>query len=276
MPAYAWLTPPAPAALGVVVVDCAAGPVRRWPEPGTVALVHLRDAGGGLVDEALCLRRDEDHAELHVHGGPGMRTAVEAALAGHGYAVTVPPADPRWETLAAAPSPAAATALLRGVTLPSGFDRRQPLILITGPANAGKSTLVNACCGHARCLVSDLPGTTRDLVAAEVLHRGWRLTVVDSAGLRPSEDPLERAGQGLVAAARARADLVVHLHPADDAGPYRARAGDLLVLGKSDLCGERVPVGVLTWSDRSGDVAEARSILLDAVLTRLGLVGIAT
>src|SRR5690606_40244198 len=129
--------------------------------------------------------------------------------------------------------------------------------------------------GHARCLVSDLPGTTRDLVAAEVVHRGWRLILVDSAGLRPSEDPLERAGQDLVAAARARADLVVHLHPADAAGGVEAQAGDLVVLGKSDLHAPGAPPG-LAWSDRAGDVIATRAAVLDAVLARLGLVGIGT
>ena len=83
--------------------------------------------------------------------------------------------------------------------MPAELLYRPPFgVLITGPANAGKSSLLNAWCGHQRALVSDQAGTTRDLVAAETICHGWRLRLLDSAGLRAGADAIEAAGQALV------------------------------------------------------------------------------
>lgn len=273
MPSFTWLTPPAASAIAVLRCARVRGLARRWPAVGAVGLVLLRDPAGAVVDEVLCLRLTEDEVELHGHGGAGMRAAVTAALRAWGLDEVGPPAD-AWAELAQTPSTAAASWRLRHPApavppFPASFLHRRPLVLITGPVNAGKSTLLNACCGHRRALVSSQPGTTRDLVGAEVEHRGWRLHLVDSAGLRATSDVLEAAGQDLVAQARASADLVLYLHPADAGGVPAAHAGDLVVWGKADL---GTPDGVLAWSAQDGD-ASRRAELLDAVLARLGLAG---
>lgn len=205
------------------------------------------------------------------HGGPGVRAAVTAALIGHGYqerdretirvaepgqagaepeqagaepdkAVAEPEQaalmpDARWRRLAAAVHPAAVAWLLGNAgtpPFPERFLANEPVVLITGPANAGKSSLLNAWCGRQRALVSALPGTTRDLVAASALVNGWRLRLLDSAGLRATSDLLELAGQELVAAARQRADLVLYLDDPGQAEPG-PQPGDLVVRGKADL-----------------------------------------
>lgn len=68
-------------------------------------------------------------------------------------------------------------------------------ILIAGPPNAGKSSLINRLVGFNRSIVFDEPGTTRDLVEASTVYDGWPLQFVDSAGLRTAtNDPIERAG----------------------------------------------------------------------------------
>jgi tRNA U34 5-carboxymethylaminomethyl modifying GTPase MnmE/TrmE len=276
MPRFTWLTPPAPAAIAVVRVDVARALLRRWPEPGRAGFAQLRDRAGTVVDECVVLRLCEDRADLCVHGGPGMRAAVTACLAGHGLlAADEPQDDPRWRALAAAPSPAALAWLLAHPDAAPPFRRdfltRPPLVLITGPANAGKSTLLNAWCGHRRALVSDLPGTTRDLVAAEALIAGWRVRLLDSAGLRPSDDALERAGQDLAERARTAADLVLVLAPADRPDGGWARPGDLVVQGKADLASDPGP---LPWSDRGLRGTAPAGLLAGlgaAVLARLGL-----
>lgn len=275
---WQWLTPPAPAAIAMLRMPALASAFDRAPPaPGRARLLTLRDARGAAVDEAVVVGLDAG-LEVMVHGGPGVRAAVAAALAGHGLAETPPAPDARWDALAGAAHPAAVRWLLaRGEQAEPPFPRellaRCPVVLITGPANAGKSSLLNAWCGQRRALVSDLPGTTRDLVAAETLAHGWRLRLVDSAGLRAAADPLERAGQALAADARRFADAVIFLRPPGHDGQGSA-AGDLVVAGKADLLAGQPPAGELRWSAR-GLVGTPPAALLDAlataVLRRLGL-----
>lgn len=64
-------------------------------------------------------------------------------------------------------------------------------IALIGPPNAGKSTLANTLIGRQRVITSDTPGTTRDWVEETALLDGWPVTLTDTAGARPSDDPLE-------------------------------------------------------------------------------------
>lgn len=269
---FSWLTPPAPAALAVVALPAVPCLDRDLPALGRARFARLLDRIGAVVDEVVAVRTDADRLELCCHGGAGVRAAVAAGLAGHGLAEAPAPGGDRWGELAAAAHPAAIAWLLAypdaAPTFPATFLYRQPVLLLTGPANAGKSTLLNAWCGHARALVADAPGTTRDLVAAEVRAGGWRLRVLDSAGLRASDDPLERAGQELAQGARARADLVLYLLPPAGGAP---QTSDLVVHGKADL----LPPGTgLRWSSQGAHGRSMRGMLADiatAALARLGL-----
>lgn len=236
---FRWLTPPAPAAIALVQVPAHAALCDRpLPAVGRARFVHLCAADGTVIDEAVATRLADDVLEIACHGGPGIRAAVESALRGHGLSPAASARhDDRWSRLARAAHPAAVRWLLANDGIPpfpADLLDRVPVVLITGPANAGKSTLLNAWCGHSRALVSDIPGTTRDLIAAQTLVHGWRLRLLDSAGLRAGGDELERAGQALVAEARRVADLVLYLRPPGDAG---GEPGDLIVHGKADLGG---------------------------------------
>ena len=266
---FSWLTPPAPAAIAVVRVPAVSALLDRpLPAAGRHRFARLIDPVGTVIDELVADRMDAETLHLMPHGGPGMREAVERCLQAHGLSAAPPVVDAQWQALAAAPAPAALTWLLQhpGQTPPfaPAFLVRPPLILITGPANAGKSTLLNHWCGRQRALVSAIPGTTRDLLAAETTVAGWRLHLLDSAGLRPTADPLERAGQELVVGARARADLVLSLRPPEADVPDHP--ADLVVLGKADL---RPPGPGLRWS--ASDPAIGLAHLGAAVLMRLGL-----
>src|SRR5262249_60109059 len=77
------------------------------------------------------------------------------------------------------------------------------LVVIVGEPNVGKSSLFNALVGSARAIVTDVPGTTRDLVSELVDLQGLRVTLVDTAGLRAVRDVV-RGGGGRPAPARAR------------------------------------------------------------------------
>lgn len=67
-------------------------------------------------------------------------------------------------------------------------------VVIAGPPNAGKSSLFNAMLGISRAIVTEVPGTTRDALEAVVDTGDWPLRLVDTAGLRPTQDTIERLG----------------------------------------------------------------------------------
>lgn len=72
--------------------------------------------------------------------------------------------------------------------------RQGASVVIAGPPNAGKSSLFNAMLGSARAIVTDIPGTTRDALEAVVDTGEWMLRLVDTAGLRHTEDTIEKLG----------------------------------------------------------------------------------
>ena len=76
-------------------------------------------------------------------------------------------------------------------------------VVIAGPPNVGKSTLMNALAGREVAITSPIAGTTRDLIEVFLDLRGYPVTLVDTAGIRDSADPIEQEG---VARARRRAE----------------------------------------------------------------------
>jgi tRNA modification GTPase len=132
-------------------------------------------------------------------------------------------------------------------------------VAIAGKPNVGKSSLFNALAGAARAIVTDMPGTTRDLVAEVVDLDGLRVTLVDTAGVRPTRDVVEAEG---VARARQAWDVAdVVLVVLDGSAPLDALDRQLLedtagrrrlvVSNKADLGGEG-GAGFLRISARTG------------------------
>ncbi|HXN76058.1 MAG TPA: tRNA uridine-5-carboxymethylaminomethyl(34) synthesis GTPase MnmE [Gemmatimonadaceae bacterium] len=72
--------------------------------------------------------------------------------------------------------------------------REGAVVVIAGPPNVGKSSLFNALLGRSRAIVTEFPGTTRDALEAVIDSGKWPLRLVDTAGLRETEDQLERLG----------------------------------------------------------------------------------
>jgi tRNA modification GTPase len=91
-------------------------------------------------------------------------------------------------------------------------------LALVGRPNAGKSTLFNALADEDRAIVTAIPGTTRDVLEVRCEWRGLPLRLFDTAGLRDTEDPIERLGVARVAPVLEAADLVLHLWPAQDSG----------------------------------------------------------
>ncbi len=114
-------------------------------------------------------------------------------------------------------------------------------VVVLGPPNAGKSSLVNALARREVAIVTEEPGTTRDLIEVHLDLDGWPVTITDTAGLREAAGVVEQEG---IRRARARAedaDLVLWLSPADDPQepPADLAMKPLLhVRTKADLLGE--------------------------------------
>ncbi|MGJ7904692.1 tRNA modification GTPase, partial [Lysobacter sp. 1R34A] len=88
--------------------------------------------------------------------------------------------------------------------------------VIVGPPNAGKSSLLNALAGSDRAIVTDIAGTTRDLLHETVKLDGVELTLVDTAGLRDGGDAIEREGMRRARGELERADLAIVVLDASD------------------------------------------------------------
>ena len=82
-------------------------------------------------------------------------------------------------------------------------------VAIAGPANAGKSTLLNTLLGDERAIVSDVPGTTRDTIEETMNVNGLLFRFIDTAGIRESEDKIERIGIERTMKKLAEADIVL-------------------------------------------------------------------
>lgn len=112
-------------------------------------------------------------------------------------------------------------------------------LVIHGEPNVGKSSLLNLLLGYDRAMVSDIPGTTRDTIEENLTLRGIPFRIVDTAGLRESDNPLEQEGMRRTRLHMAQADVAVRVvDSAAAATGIPASAGEILVLNKIDLLAE--------------------------------------
>ena len=128
--------------------------------------------------------------------------------------------------------------------------RRGVQTAIVGRPNVGKSSLMNRLFGRRRSIVTDLPGTTRDVVEAEAMIGGLRFILADTAGLRETGDAVEQLGVELSYERMAGADLVLCVIDASE--PLSDKDCALV----SGLAGRRAIV-VLNKTDRPAQVATA-------------------
>lgn len=95
-------------------------------------------------------------------------------------------------------------------TAPAGeLIREGAIVVIAGPPNVGKSSLFNALLGRSRAIVTEIPGTTRDALEAMIDSGKWPLRLVDTAGLRVTDDRIERLGIEVSERYLAAADVIL-------------------------------------------------------------------
>ncbi len=160
------------------------------------------------------------------------------------------------------------------------------VVVLAGAPNVGKSSLLNRLAGDEVAIVTEHPGTTRDTVRQTILVDGLPVHLIDTAGLRDSDDPVERIGMQRTRDALAKADLVLTVQSLDQAGrattvppavdaalaSVPASAARIDVVNKIDLAGEASSESMdggrwqIRLSARSGDGIDR----LRAALLRLG------
>jgi tRNA modification GTPase len=161
-------------------------------------------------------------------------------------------ADEPLETLGMEALAAAVAALGRDLdALVAAAERGRKLrdglhAVIIGPPNAGKSSLLNALAGSERAIVTDIAGTTRDLLVETIRSDGVELTLVDTAGLREGGDAIEREGMRRARAELGRADLAIVVLDARDPGAGRAAVADAIAAVPHQL-----------WLHNKADLLEA-------------------
>jgi tRNA modification GTPase len=159
----------------------------------------------------------------------------------------------------------------RGVVLRDGLH-----VVIVGRPNVGKSSLLNALAQSERAIVTPIPGTTRDVLRENVQLDGIALTLVDTAGLRESDDAIEREGVRRAHAELDRADVVVLVTDRAGLDADRALLADdapaatrLIVHNKIDLSGETARVETGTSTEIHLYLSAQRGDGLDLLRTQL-------
>ena len=142
-------------------------------------------------------------------------------------------------------------------------------VALVGEPNVGKSSLMNRLCGSDVAIVTPIPGTTRDAIATAIEIGGIPLTVIDTAGLRPTDDAIELAGIERTWAAVQRADLALVLVDARATGGGLGAATTailaqlppalprIVVHNKIDLCREAIECAPRVGSDEEGAAGDA-------------------
>ena len=143
-------------------------------------------------------------------------------------------------------------------------------VVIAGKPNAGKSSLMNALLGEGRVIVTDVPGTTRDTVEESVSIGGVPIVLVDTAGLRDTEDKVEKIGIERTAQAMAKADLIILV--LDGSNPLDDR-DDTVLQYIEQMSNEHLLV-VINKNDLGREITEEEVLakLPDASIVRTSLV----
>lgn len=139
-------------------------------------------------------------------------------------------------------------------------------VAIIGPPNAGKSSILNALAGREAAITSEFAGTTRDVIEVRMDLNGLPVTFLDTAGIRDSDDHVEKIGIARALSRAKDADLRVFLMVDGFDIPVSPEPDDILVTAKADLTGDPEGVSGLTGqglpdlTERIRKTLEARAV----------------
>lgn len=295
------LTPPGTAAIAVIeargplaLAVALALFSKALPESPEVGQFWFGTLAG---DEVVLAVTEPDAVEVHCHGGPQVVRSILAHFTEAGCEERTPrPKDEGFELLQRAATLRTANVLLdqlngafaqevQRLLALLGSDPKsaaEPLhqladlghfngrylvnpwrVVIAGPPNAGKSSLVNALAGFQRSVVSEVPGTTRDAVSVRVAFDGWPVELIDTAGMRDASG-LEAEGIEIARKELQTANRLVWVIDATDPSAHVPDVAQILVANKCDLTSYEIE-GALRVSALTGEgVSElARVIVRD-------------
>ncbi len=151
----------------------------------------------------------------------------------------------------------------KGAQLQKGFT-----VVLTGSPNVGKSSLFNALCAQDRAIVTNVPGTTRDVVSIDMHLNGVPIRLLDTAGIREHAEQVEQQGIERAHSAIEMADAIIHvfdgtvLSASDQIN--NVSNNELIVINKSDLLAdnfEQLETGVLISAKTGKGLSELRDQL---------------
>ncbi|MBK8208205.1 MAG: 50S ribosome-binding GTPase [Planctomycetes bacterium] len=285
---YCWLTPPAASALSLLFLYMPALPTvfdAKLAAADDVPRMTWLYANGEKVDQVVYARFGPG-VLVSCHGGPAVRSAIEAALIGAGVTRSLAPdlwngrtrlaaevarllpdlhgragvalglrtltdGERGLRELLVAPDPVWVEALCQARWLFS-----PPRIQLWGPVNAGKSSLLNALCGADLSAVADEPGLTRDVIEGGFEHAGVVFRVFDAPGEWPQATGVNAAALELARTWKTQADLVLTLVP-----PGAAGSGEWSLFSRSDEDPQARQPGVSVHSRATVEALKARLVV---------------
>jgi tRNA modification GTPase len=139
-------------------------------------------------------------------------------------------------------------------------------VAIIGPPNAGKSTLLNHIAGRDAAIISDIPGTTRDVIEVKIDLNGLPVTFLDTAGIRDTKDQIEKVGVERAISRAKMADCRVFLRlDENDCVDNHFESVDIDLFSKADLTGRSDGISPLTGEGVDDLLDQISSILADRV-----------
>ena len=146
----------------------------------------------------------------------------------------------------------------------SGFN-----IALIGETNVGKSSLFNAILGANRAIVSDIPGTTRDVVSVQLDIDGYLVNLSDTAGLRETTDTIEKIGIQRTQSEIENANLVLHvIDGTKDTNISSATENEILIINKSDLAPcKKIPNAIYVSAKTGSGIKDLIEVIKEKIST---------
>lgn len=126
-------------------------------------------------------------------------------------------------------------------------------VALVGETNVGKSSIFNYLAGSNRAIVSDIAGTTRDVVSINLDIDGFLINLSDTAGLRETDDEIESIGIERTKNEIENADIIIHVYTPDSAIHSNFTNNEIIVINKSDTSDLRSHKNAIYTSVKSGD-----------------------
>ena len=126
-------------------------------------------------------------------------------------------------------------------------------VVLAGETNVGKSSIFNYIVGSNRAIVSDIAGTTRDVVSATVDIDGFMINLSDTAGIRETSDTIENIGIERTMSEIANADIVIHVYTPESVTCNNLNNNEIVVINKSDTIKNHECKDTIYTSAKTGD-----------------------